>query len=639
MGLAGLMVGGAISSGCTDLTPLAEPRRVHPPCVEQSSERLLLFGDIHAHSAFSFDASSYEVRSTPADAYRFARGEPIELPPYDDGGRSLRTARLDRPLDFAGLTEHSEFLGETYLCTSPGSSGYDTKTCQSFRDGVGAGASDFGFKTAFDDPKRFKDLCGDDGSICLQAARERWSELQRAADEAYDWTESCTFTTLVGYEYTNTVDISNRHRNVFFRTDYVPELPTTFFEADDPMVMLETLRRTCRRADSDCDVLSIPHNSNLSNGNLFYPHYADHGTPAEQAEVAGLRAEMEPLGEVFQHKGDMECRNGVDPTLVDDPLCTFEKVRPADDEVCGDEPGTAGMRLGGCIHRLNFLRNVLLEGLREEERIGINPYRIGMIGSTDTHNATPGLVSPVGFPGHVGLADDTPEKRLGAGNATHDGIINNPGGLVAVWAEQNTREDVFDALMRREVYATTGPRISLRLFAGWSYPQDLCQRDDAVTLAYDQGVPMGSVIEGPGGSQAPVIYVRAERDGGTAEHPGSQLQQLQIIKGWIAADGGAHVEVVDVAGDPESDASVATDTCIPEGDGADSLCAVWTDPEFDAARPAFYYARVVENPSCRWSTRQCNELGADAPPICSDPSTALTVRQRAWSSPIWYARP
>jgi len=534
-------------TGCTDLTPLperTEPRRVHPPCSVTSAERNLYFGDLHAHTGFSFDAISYDVHLTPTDAYGFAKGEAVRLPPNDAAGNGTRATQLERPLDFVGLTEHSEFIGETYLCTTPGSAGYDSKTCRSFRNDVGDGATMFGFETAFDDPERIDDLCGADGSVCLEAARRRWVELQQAADEAYDWSEACTFTTLVGYEYTNTVDISNWHRNVFFRTDAVPDLPTTFYEQDEPMGLLTTLRQRCQEADPDCEVLAIPHNSNLSNGNMFYPHYAGTGSTAEQAEVAELRANMEPVAEIFQHKGDMECRNGVDPTLDDDPLCDFEKVRPPDDEVCGDEPGTAGMRLGGCVHRLDFLRNVLLEGLREEARIGVNPYRLALIGSTDTHNATPGNVSPVDFPGHIGLADDTVEKRLGAGNATHDGIINNPGGLIGVWAEQNTREDIFDAIRNKEVYATTGPRIALRLFASWSYPADLCAREDRLTVAYDQGVPMGGVIRAGGGAAAPTIFVRAERDAGTAGEPGGLLQRVQIIKGWLSADGRSHVEVV-----------------------------------------------------------------------------------------------
>lgn len=626
-----------LTIGCTDLTPLPEARRIHPPCDHRSADKNLLFGDLHGHTRLSFDAISYGVRLGPDDAYRFARGEAVELPPYDAEGRGTRTARLERPLDFAGLTDHSEFLGETYLCTTPSAPGYDSKICRSFREEVGDGATLFGFETAFGGGERIEELCGADGTGCREVAARQWRELRRAADEAYDWTSACTFSTLVGYEYTNTVDVSNRHRNVLFRTDVVPELPLTFYEQPEPLGLLAELRRSCREADPDCDVLSIPHNSNLSNGNLFYPSYAATGSPAEQAEAARLRAEMEPVAEVFQHKGDMECRNGVDPTLAPDPACDFEKVRPADDEVCGETPGTAGMRLGGCVHRLDFLRNVLLEGLREEARIGVNPYRIGLIGSTDTHNATPGNVRHVDFPGHVGLADDTIEKRLGLGTSTHDGIINNPGGLVAVWAEQNTREEIFDAIRRREVYATSGPRIELRLFAGFGYGAELCQQADAVTRAYEQGVPMGGVLETAPSDTSPTLFVRAVRDAGTAAEPGSLLQRIEIIKGWLDAAGQAHVAVVPVAGEAAGDATVDTQTCEPSGPGAERLCAVWTDPGFSPGERAFYYARVLENPSCRWSTRQCNALGEAAPPVCDAPETAKTVQQRAWSSPIWYA--
>jgi hypothetical protein len=292
------------------------------------------------------------------------------------------------------------------------------------------------------------------------------------------------------------------------------------------------------------------------------------------------------------------------------------------------------MRLGGCVHRLDFLRNVLLEGLREQRRIGVNPYRLGMIGSTDTHNGTPGHTATIGFPGHIGLSDAAPDERLGWGNVTHDGIINNPGGLVAVWAEQNTREDIFDALRRREVYATSGSRIVLRLFAGSGYPADLCDHADPIAEADAGGVAMGEVLSAGDSTATPTLFVQAEHDPGSASRPGVLLQRIQIVKGWLDAADETHVAIYDVAGDADNGASVST-SCELSGPGAESLCAVWTDPDYAADELAFYYARVLENPSCRWSAHECNALGADAPEACSDPSVPRVVQQRAWSSPIW----
>lgn len=624
-----------LSSGCTELKPLGDAVPSRPACDDRNELGNVYFGDLHGHTAFSFDAISYDVRSTPADAYRFAQGEPIDLAPYDADGRATRSTRLDRPLDFAALTDHSEFLGETYQCTTPEAESYDTPMCEEFRREEGSGAFLFGKDTALSSPERREEVCGADGERCLEAARQRWQQLRDAADEAYDQSTACTFTSILGYEYTNTRSVSNFHRNVFMRGSTLPDLPVSHYEQAEPLELLQALRELCQTPEADCEVLSIPHNSNLSNGNLFFPRYPDESSLEEQAELARLRAELEPLAEVFQHKGDSECRNGLDTNADDDPLCEFEKLRPADDPVCGDETGTVGMRVGGCVHRLDFLRNVLLEGLREHQRLGVNPYRVGLIGSTDTHNATLGNTAPIDFPGHIGVADDTPEDRLGLGNVTHDGVINNPGGLVAAWAEQNTREAIFGALQRREVYATSGTRITLRLFAGWDYPEDLCSQGEPIAQAYAEGVPMGGVLTGASGT-APRLFVQASYDPGTERHPGALLQRIQIIKGWVDAEGTTHEQVVDVAGDPAAGASMSTSSCEPSSEGAAALCVVWTDPEFSPTELSFYYARVLETPTCRWSTFECNALGAAGPEACSDPLVALQVQHRAWSSPIWF---
>jgi hypothetical protein len=276
---------------------------------------------------------------------------------------------------------------------------------------------------------------------------------------------------------------------------------------------------------------------------------------------------------------------------------------------------------------------VLLAGMQEESKLGVNPYRLGVIASTDTHNGTPGKVEEASYSGHFGSLEREPEARLTA--AVPAGPRNSGGGLVAVWSEENSREAIFDALRRREVYGTSGPRIAVRMFAGWDFPEDLCARADLVDVADPRGVPMGGVLgERPEGA-APQIVVAAQRDVGTPEQPGTGLARLQIVKGWLDAAGDGHIAVFDVAS-AEAPGSVDEATCEPHGAGADALCSLWTDPRYDPALPSFYYARVVENPVCRWSWRDCLALPAsERPPACSDDTLPRTIAERAWTSPIW----
>lgn len=595
-----------------------------------------LYGDLHSHTAFSFDARSYETVVEPADAYRFARGEAIGLPPLDVNGVGTRKAKIERPLDFAAVTDHGEFLGEIYHCTTPGSPKYDSFSCTTYRSVVGEGASEFGIRLSQANPMRIAELCGE-GQDCEAAAKVRWQAMQDAAESAYDRTSACSFTSFVAYEYTNTFGISNLHRNVIFANDIVPELPVTYFEAPTPFDLWTKLRDECKANESGCDVIVLPHNSNLSNGQLFDPTYPGGSTVEEEASRAALRVEMEPVAEIFQHKGSSECRNGFMDVEADmDPLCDFEQLRPPTDEQCGEKPGSGGMRLWGCTHRHEFLRYVLKTGLLEQERLGTNPFMVGFIGSTDTHNGTPGNVSSVGFPGHVGMVDDTPEKRLGAGTETHDGVINNPGGLAAVWAEENSREAIFAAIRRRETFATSGPRIPIRFFAGFAYDDMMCGRASMLEEAYANGVPMGGALDMSNAmGMAPSFIVQASADPGTVDWPGRPLERIQIVKGFVRG-GKVSEKVYDVVGTEIPDSTVDTATCAVQAQGPDELCAVWTDPDFDPQERAFYYARAVEAPSCRWSAYECSKLDpAAAPAVCTDQVTPKIVRHRAWSSPIW----
>jgi len=601
----------------------SEPARTYDdprePCADHNPRRNLYFGDLHVHTAYSFDAWISDVRTDPAGAYRFARGEEVA------------GERLPRPLDFAAVTDHSEFLAEVEGCTTPGSAVYDSERCVGFRAADQSALVQFGLALGSEAPQRFADLCGAGGIDCPARAAAVWQRIQDAGEQAYDRSAACEFTTLIAYEWSGTRKLANLHRNVIFRTRDVPAAPISHFEAPTAFELWTRLQSECREGLPGCDVLAIPHNSNWSNGNLFVPE-----TPAgsDPATVAQLRADLEPLLEVYQHKGDSECMNGISGLGEPDELCDFEKLRTGEVEDCGDAVGSNGIIARGCVSRLDFLRGVLLAGLQEEARLGVNPYRLGVIASTDTHNGTPGKVEEVSYSGHFGNLESDPVARLTA--PIPAGPRNSGGGLVAVWAEENSREAIFDALRRREVYGTSGPRIAVRMFAGWDFPADLCERADLVEVADPRGVPMGGVLGArPEAAAAPQVVVAAQRDLGMPGQPGAGLARLQIVKGWLDAAGDGHIAVYDVASaDPPG--SVDEATCEPQGAGADALCQLWTDPAYDPTLPTFYYARVLEDPTCRWSWRDCLGLAADQrPKICDDPSLPRTIEERAWTSPIW----
>jgi len=519
-------------------------------------------------------------------------------------------------------------------CLSPGMPGYDAAVCETYRENGPLGQKLLGVTLTSENPQRDGEICGD-GERCLEVASTVWDEIVGSAQRFNGGKPDCDFTTFIAYEYTANTGASARHRNVIFANDTVPS-PVSYIEEPTPQGLWAALRRDCIDAGTGCDAIAIPHNTNQSNGNTFALDYPGAQSIEEEREQAELRAAIEPLVEIFQHKGDSECSNGFEDAFgVPDELCDFEKLRPPPFTDCGSEPGSGGVANFGCVSRLDFVRGALLAGLGEADRIGANPYRLGFIGSTDTHNGTPGAVAEAGWLGHRGNVDSRVEDRLGSGSL-RAGARFNPGGLAAVWAEENSRASLFAALKRREVYGTSGPRILARLFGGWELGRDLCADPDAVAQAYRLGVPMGGQLPAPpatGGS--PGFLALAYKDPGTATRPGTPLQRIQIVKGWLE-NGIARHKVYDVAGDAGNGAGVTGD-CQLFGAGFDTLCAVWSDPEFSAGQRAFYYARVVENPSCRWTALQCNAAGPDAElEACRDPEVARVIQERAWTSPIWY---
>ena len=634
-----------IGPGTEEWSPPSAPARkvellAREACEHRTPGGRAFFGDLHVHTALSMDTVIRSGISTPDMAYRFARGEAIGLPPLGPDGAPTRRVQLERALDFAAVTDHAEWLGETSLCTRPGSPVYDSDSCRLFRGeasswlGDGMFARIAGIVGLFG---RNTDLCGDDGSLCRSELVRAWDQTRAAAERWYDRTPACSFTTFHAWEYSASPKRSKVHRNVILRNEIAPELPISSIDEPEALGLWRKLDLRCNQTGSGCEALAIPHNPNVSNGQIFVPDRS--GSLQEQRARAELRARLEPLVEMVQAKGESECRNGFSGVLGEDEICDLDKVRFVDGrqpEDCGDESGAGAMASRGCQSRYDFARYVLIEGLREEESLGVNPYRLGWIGGTDTHNGTPGATDEASFPGHNGVTDATLADRLGgdAGGGYVPNPLRSPGGLAGIWAEENTRDALFDAMKRRETFATSGTRIVPRLFASWQAPSDFC----GTAQVSEAGVPMGGTLEAEPGGTAPVLAVSALRDPGTPNAPGTLLQRIQIVKGWAGEDGALHQRVVDVAGHEPGAADVNRETCTPSGPGSESLCAVWTDPDFDPAVPAIYYARVLENPTCRWTAFQCAAARPEQRPAeCDDPAIPWRSQERAWTSAIWYA--
>ena len=618
-----------------------------PRCAHYSETRSAFFGDLHVHTTLSLDAFGRGGLQTPDDAYRFAKGEPIALTPLDADGRPSRMGTIDRPLDFAAVTDHAEWIGELESCRSPESGAYDSLDCRLMRGRPVAGQSPEGDalirRVIAGEVREPGGLCGADASVCREYAGNAWRRTVAAAEEHQDRTEACAFTAFNAWEFTSAPGRSKVHRNVILRNDSVPELPISWSEEAEPEGLWKKLDARCNDTGTGCEAITIPHNPNISNGRHFTVTYKDRPLSAQRAR-AELQRRLEPLVEMIQSKGESECRTGMWGVLGgEDELCGFEKVRyrapgirPQD---CEESFGSGAMAGVGCQSRLDFVRYGLIEGLREYARIGVNPYRLGFIGSTDTHNGTPGAVEEYNYFGHNSLVDDTLEKRLTTpAYAPHP--MRNPGGLVGVWAEENSRDALFDAMKRRETFATSGVRIQPRLFAGWDLPDSLCGDADALADAYRGGVPMGGELDPAGADDdGPVFFASALRDPGTDMDAGAGLQRIQVVKGEVDDSGLFRETVVDIAAD-EGPAVGIDANCTPSRQGANTLCSVWRDPAWNPAKPAVYYARVLEQPSCRWHARQCAALAADdRPAACGDNALPRTIQERAWTSAIWYEPP
>ena len=668
---------------CLSLLPaLAAPQTPPPPfprteqrapCKDYDPLRQPFFGETHSHTTYSFDAVSIGTVNRPRDAYRYAKGEAVYI--TDAVGNPTICAQQARPLDFAVITDHAEFFGEITICTTEGAPGYDSPECKLFRQSPSATAQVWQNNVIAVPPKP-PGFCGPDNANCYARSLTLWEDIQSAAEEAYDRSPACRFTSFVGYEWTAMPGYDNLHRNVIFRNAEVPKRPASNFDTgNDERVLWARLQKECRDAGTGCDVLTIPHNGNLSNGNLY--KLPDDVAQENTAAYARLRSFWEPVSEIHQGKGSSECRTGTD---TDDPECGFEQVKAhnlnfiSGSTSDGEQPFAPNA----------FLRNVLKDGLKQENKLGANPFKFGFVGGTDTHNALPGGTDEASFVGLHGTTSGYPAGLLNQANF-------NGGALAVVWAEESSRDAIFEAMRRRETYATSGTRPIVRFFAGWDLPRDLCDRTDFVKVGYDRGVPMGGDLKPrpAGAAGSPRFAVMAMKDPGSegrttdgfpqvcaVHHSGAKLQRIEIVKGWVDAQGNTHEQVVTVAGGKETGAGVDPVTCDPVGPGYNSLCQVWEDPSFDPSQSAFYYARVLENPTCRWSTYVCKQVGLDpfdqaqcksrlekyskkeppptpfstgAPydtfgvccnmvpgPVVKPAEIPLVAQQRAWTSPVWY---
>jgi hypothetical protein len=634
------------------------------PCTHSTPTRQPLFGDLHVHTSYSFDSYLSSQRRDPWDAYRYARGEAIILP--DANGEQKVKAQIGRPLDFAAVTDHAEFFGQINICTQDSSkAGYWWPHCAMTRASniwlqllAANWWTDLGGQLA--DPPSQSFACS--LSDCAAADAQTWQRTQQAAEDHYDRSADCSFTTFVAYEYTEAFDQNNMHRNVIFRNAVVTDQPVSVYDTlyDSFPSLWRQLRERCTDRDNGCDVMAIPHNSNLSGGRMF--------NDPESAEELENRLFFEPVVELVQHKGASECRYdrlrglGLDTT---DEACDFEQIAADNLNMLGSVHGEVRTDRANAVPlenfaRRNMVRNALKDGLLLQDKLGTNPFVMGFIGSTDTHSAAPGSAEEDNYVGHLG-------RRDAQYNNVQDHFYSNPGGhavVWAVWAEENSRDSIFQAIRRKETYATSGTRPILRFFAG-ELEADLCQSPTMIEQAYQQGVPMGGRIRGNGDS-APRFLVSAHKDTGTTRNPGTDLQRVQIIKGWVDRDGNTREQVFDIAGDANNGAGVDPNSCARYGRGMQQSCTVWEDPAFSASEDAFYYVRVLENPTCRWSTLQCqaagvNPFSAQCPEqaaaataqaqhngasgdvfgkCCTDPAQQAfyspIIQERAWSSPIWY---
>ncbi len=603
----------ARAPGDPTLSPAFDAAKAAPlpakPWVPRSEERSIFFGDLHIHTELSLDAYLFGVRAGPEDAYTFAKGGSLA----HGAGYEIR---LSEPLDFAAVTDHAEYLGmfaeqdiETPL------------SGDALREALLSGNRfALTFLWAATMNEFFIPGQGEVGDPEIMA--RAWDRTVRAANQAND---PGVFTAFVGYEFTSMEKEGNLHRNVIYRGGTAPRLPFSADDSKDPEDLWAALEA---QSAEGMEALAIPHNANVSDGRMFAEETLG-GAPLT-ADYAERRTRWEPLQEIFQVKGSSETH----PLLsAEDEFANFEIKNSllSTSRRAGEAKGS-------------YARDGWRMGLEFQAKQGFDPFDFGVIGSSDGHGAS-APVEEDNYHGKLPLLDGTAGIRLGTASLLPPSLTSvdkwGSGGLAAVWSEENTRESLFDAMRRRETYATSGPRIRVRFFAGWDYAEDLFETQDAIRLAYAGGVPMGSQLrkEGAGTEEGhlPRFAVSALKD-----PRGANLDRIQIVKLWVDAQGDSHEKIFNVAAsgdrlpEPTSRDIAAVGDTVDVANasysntiGTSQLQAVWSDPEFNPDLRSRYYARVIEIPTPRWSTYDAKALGVEAP-------LPTTLQERAVTSAITY---
>ncbi|KPK51570.1 MAG: hypothetical protein AMJ63_11960 [Myxococcales bacterium SG8_38_1] len=600
---------------------------VYSPHAQRRFPSRPLWGDTHLHTGLSVDAGLFGARLGLEEAYRFARGEEV----VSSTGQPVK---LSRPLDWLVIADHSDAMGlvNDLAAASPEVTKYEqgARWSKGLRAGGQAAVETaLDLITTFSQGKVNKDLLAaySPGSKIYATV---WEKVVKAA-ESYN--DPGTFTALIGFEWTSLVKGNNLHRNVIFRDgaekagQVVPYTTQAPIGSTDPLDLYKWLENYEKKTGGT--VLALAHNGNLSNG-LMFPVDAQYTGRKLDKRYVRERARWEPMYEATQIKGDGEAHPLLSP---DDAFADYENWDVGNLDL--SEAKKPEML------KYEYAREALKSGLLLEARLGTNPYKFGMVGSTDSHTGLATAEEDNFFGKHSGSEPSRDRMKHPFTKTKHGefkGWQTVASGLAAVWANENTRQSIFDAMARKEVYATTGPRMMVRFFGGWNYTKDDLNSRQPAFRGYEKGVPMGGDLPARGKANAPTFMVYALRD-----PIGANLDRIQIVKGWLDAKGKTHEKVYDVAWSddrkPRADGKLP-----PVGDtvdvknanwtntiGASELGVVWTDSDFDPKVRAFYYARVIEIPTPRWIVYDAFRFGVEIPK-----GAKTTGQERAYTSPIWY---
>jgi hypothetical protein len=570
------------------------------------------FGEQHLHTTTSVDAYMQgNTKNTIEDAFNYNKGKPVKK--WITG----ETLQRRTPYDWTAVTDHAEYMGIFGQLSDPKSPLISDDYVKAMKSGD-PDKVDAAFVRLADTLTSGKPYAPFNDKKIIRSV---WEKHKKAINDAY---EPGKFTTLIAFEWTSMPGNQNLHRNVFFRDDQGPDMVFSAFDSDRPEDLWTYLQA---QRDAGHETFSISHNGNISNSLMFEPVDSD-GMPISK-RYAELRAKNEVASEIIQVKSSSDTHPALSPN---DEFADFELLFNG---LIGTNDPTVTSRID-----YGFIRHALISGLRYQEELGANPFKLGIVGGADAHTAF-SINEEFNFTGPHNVFDDTPKKRI-------DGPVNSTGasplalssaGATAVWAPENTREEIFDGLQRKESYGTSGTLIRLRFFGGWGYSKNLDKDKEFVARAYKGGVPMGADLPPkPGKAKAPTFAVWALKD-----PESGNLDRIQIVKGWHDRGHGRE-KVYDVAWSDNRKPDAKTGKLPPVGNtvnikdasytnniGDSQLSAVWTDPDFDPAEHAVYYVRVLEIPTPRWSTYDAKTLGI-APPA----GAPATIQERAWSSPIWY---